>query len=163
MNVCARRILATSGSLLALAAVNPALANTAPQVEAAATDLEPRTENGRQVYEAPQFARFAPQTALDMVGQIPGFQISQVSSDRGLGEASQNVLINGQRITGKSNDAQTALSRIAANSVIRLEIADGATLNVSGLNGQVLNVVTKPDSLQGNFAWRPQWRRWVDD
>lgn len=163
MNVCARRILATSGSLLALAAVNPALANTAPQVEAAATDLEPRTENGRQVYEAPQFARFAPQTALDMVGQIPGFQISQVSSDRGLGEASQNVLINGQRITGKSNDAQTALSRIAANSVIRLEIADGATLNVSGLNGQVLNVVTKPDSLQGNFAWRPQWRRRVDD
>jgi len=163
MNVCARRILATSGSLLALAAANPALANTAPQVEAAATDLEPRNENGRQIYEAPQFARFAPQTALDMVGQIPGFQISQVSSDRGLGEASQNVLINGQRITGKSNDAQTALSRIAANSVIRLEIADGATLNVSGLNGQVLNVVTKPDSLQGNFAWRPQWRRRVDD
>ncbi len=164
MNVCARRILATSGSLLALAAVNPALANTAPQVEAAATDLEPRTENGRQIYEAPQFARFAPQTALDMVGQIPGFQISQVSSDRGLGRGpAENVLINGQRITGKSNDAQTALSRIAANSVIRLEIADGATLNVSGLNGQVLNVVTKPDSLQGNFAWRPQWRRRVDD
>lgn len=166
MNLCARRMFATSGSVLALAAAHPALANTsatAPQFEETRTDLEPRAENGRQIYESAQFTRFAPQTALDMVGQIPGFIISQVSTDRGLGEASQNVLINGQRITGKSNDAQTALSRIAASSVIQLEIADGATLNVSGLNGQVLNVVTKPDSLQGNFAWRPQWRRRVDD
>jgi hypothetical protein len=149
-----------------MAAAQPALANSsaaAPQFEETRTDLEPRAENGRQIYEAAQFTRFAPQTALDMVGQIPGFIISQVSTDRGLGEASQNVLINGQRITGKSNDAQTALSRIAASSVIQLEIADAATLNVSGLNGQVLNVVTKPDSLQGNFAWRPQWRRRVDD
>lgn len=166
MILCARRSFAASVSMLALGVAGPALANAAtaaPQFETAATDLQPRTENGRQVYEAAQFGRYAPQTALDMVGQIPGFQISQVSSDRGLGEASQNVLINGQRITGKSNDAQTALSRIAAASVIRLEIADGATLNVSGLNGQVLNVVTKADTLQGNFAWRPQWRRRVDD
>lgn len=166
MNLCACRIFATSANMLALTAASPALANTdaaAPQVEEARTDLEPRTENGRQIYQASQFSRFAPQTALDMAGQIPGFVISQVSTDRGLGEASQNVLINGQRITGKSNDAQTALSRIAASSVIRLEIADGATLNVSGLNGQVLNVVTRPDALQGSFAWRPQWRRRVDD
>lgn len=166
MILCAHRIFATTGSVLAMAVAHPALANTnatAPQVDEARTDLVPRAENGRQIYEASQFNRFAPQTALDMAGQIPGFIISQVSTDRGLGEASQNVLINGQRITGKSNDAQTALSRIAASSVIQLEIADGATLNVSGLNGQVLNVVTKPDSLQGNFAWRPQWRRRVDD
>lgn len=166
MILCARRIVAASGTMLALAGAYPALADTsatAPQFDKASADLEPRTENGRQIYDAAQFTRFAPQTALDMAGQIPGFQISQISTDRGLGEASQNVLINGQRITGKSNDAQTALSRIAAASVIRLEIADGATLNVSGLNGQVLNVVTKPDALQGNFAWRPQWRRRVDD
>jgi outer membrane receptor for ferrienterochelin and colicins len=153
------------GSMLLLAV--SALAVTAPaysqEAPAAPTTLEPRAENGRQIYEVAQFARFAPQTALDMVFQIPGFQISEVSSDRGLGEASQNVLINGQRITGKSNDAQTALSRIAAASVIRLEIADAATLNVTGLNGQVLNVVTRPDSLQGNFAWKPQWRKGVDD
>lgn len=164
MILCARRSLAASVSMLGLASAAPAFANTtAPQVEAVTADLQPRAENGRQIYDAAQFARFAPQTALDMAGQIPGFQISQVSTDRGLGEASQNVLINGQRITGKSNDAQTALSRIAASSVIRMEIADGATLDVSGLNGQVLNVVTRPDALQGSFAWRPQWRRRVDD
>lgn len=153
-------ILLLTSAAIALAA--PACAQEATTAPEPAT-LQPRSENGRQIYEVAQFARFAPQTALDMVFQIPGFQISQVSSDRGLGEASQNVLINGQRITGKSNDAQTALSRIAASSVIRLEIADAATLDVTGLNGQVVNVVTKPDTLQGNFAWRPQWRRRVDD
>jgi outer membrane receptor for ferrienterochelin and colicins len=122
------------------------------------TDLQARSEGGKQVYEATAFARFAPQTALDMVSQIPGFSITEVSSDRGLGEASQNVLINGQRITGKSNDAQTALGRIPVSSVVRLEIADGATMNVSGINGQVLNVVTKADKLQGNFTWRGRLR-----
>jgi outer membrane receptor for ferrienterochelin and colicins len=122
------------------------------------TDLTPRTENGRQIYEAPQFARFAPQTALDMVRQIPGFSISEVSGDRGLGEASQNVLINGQRVTGKSNDAQTALSRIPVSSVIRLEIADGAAFDISGINGQVLNVVTKEGGLKGNFSYRIEAR-----
>jgi outer membrane receptor for ferrienterochelin and colicins len=124
--------------------------------------LAPRVENGRQVYEVAQFTRFAPQTALDMVRYIPGFTITQVSGDRGLGEASQNVLINGQRVTGKSNDAETALSRIAVSSVIRLEIAEGSSWNVSGLSGQVLNVVTKADSLQGNFTWRPQFRKRIE-
>jgi outer membrane receptor for ferrienterochelin and colicins len=124
----------------------------------AATDLEPRIENGMQVYEASQFARFAPQTALEMVLEIPGFAITALSADRGLGEASQNVLINGQRITGKSNDAETVLGRIPASSVVRLEIADAATLKISGINGQVLNLVTKTDGLKGNFVWRGRIR-----
>ena len=59
-----------------------------------------------------QFARFSPQTAADVVAQIPGFSVTNVSNDRGLGEASQNVLINGQRITGKGNDANAVLRRI---------------------------------------------------
>lgn len=126
--------------------------------EASTSDLQPRTENGRQIYETPQFARFAPQTALDMVRQIPGFSITDVSGDRGLGEASQNVLVNGQRVTGKSNDAETALSRIPASSVVRLEIADGAAFNVSGINGQVLNVVAKDGALSGNFTYRAELR-----
>ncbi len=124
--------------------------------------LAPRIENNRQVYDASQFTRFAPQTALDVVRNIPGFSITQVSGDRGLGEATQNVLINGQRVTGKSNDAETALSRIAVSSIIRLEIAEGATWNISGLTGQVLNVVTKADSLQGNFTWKPQFRKRIE-
>jgi outer membrane receptor for ferrienterochelin and colicins len=146
--------------LLCSCLAQPAFAQdaTAPAAEAPNTSLQPRTENGRQVYEASQFARFAPQTALDMVRQIPGFSITEVSGDRGLGEASQNVLINGQRVTGKSNDAQTALSRIPVSSVARLEIADAAAFNISGINGQILNVVAKEGGLKGNFSYRIETR-----
>jgi hypothetical protein len=141
-------------SVLALAAASirpwPTPSAAAPQVEEARTDLEPRSrKRAADISRHPNSAASPRRPRSTWSGQIPGFVISQVSTDRGLGEASQNVLINGQRITGKSNDAQTALSRIAASSVIRLEIADGATLNVSGLNGQVLNVVTRPDSAAG--------------
>jgi outer membrane receptor for ferrienterochelin and colicins len=142
-------------AILTLAVPAQAQENTA---ETSVQDLQPRAENGRQIYEATQFARFAPQTALDMVAQIPGFSITQVSGDRGLGEASQNVLINGQRVTGKSNDAQTALSRIPVSSVVRIEVADGAAFNISGINGQVVNIVAKEGGLKGNFAWRSETR-----
>ena len=156
-----RTLIAAGCSILLIAATTPVFATESATANVAvkiSENLEPQTANGRQIYEASQFARFAPQTALDMVSQIPGFQISQVSADRGLGEANQNVLINGQRITGKSNDARTALSRLPVSSVTRLEIADGATFNINGLVGQVLNVVTKSDALQGNFAWRPSFQ-----
>ena len=147
---------------LALPLWNPAWgqADPAPPVgtTTASTDLLPRADNGRQIYEVSQFTRFAPQTALDMAQEIPGFAITALSADRGLGEASQNVLINGQRITGKTNDAETALRRIPVSSIIRLEIADAATFNVSGINGQILNVVTKADALSGNFNWRGRVR-----
>jgi outer membrane receptor for ferrienterochelin and colicins len=140
------------------ATASPSEAAPATQTNPVSSSLEPRRENGRQLYDANVFARFAPQTARDMVGQIPGFTITELSGDRGLGEASQNVLINGARISGKSNDARSVLSRISAASVIRLEIVDGATLDIAGLSGQVLNVVTKPDSLSGNYNWNIRFR-----
>jgi outer membrane receptor for ferrienterochelin and colicins len=152
------KLLTQSAAVMAVAAVaNPAFAQDTAVVSAAG-DLQPRAENGRQIYEATQFARFAPQTALDMVSQIPGFSITEVSGDRGLGEASQNVLINGQRVTGKSNDARTALSRIPVSSVVRLEVADASTFGVSGINGQVVNIIAKDGGLKGNFAYRAELR-----
>ena len=154
----AARIMTQSASFLAILAIAAPAQAQDQAVQAVSNSLQPRTENGRQIYEAVQFSRFAPQTALDMVRQIPGFSITEVSGDRGLGEASQNVLINGQRITGKSNDAQTALSRIPVSSVVRFEIADGAAFNVSGINGQVLNVVAKDGALKGNFSYRAELR-----
>lgn len=152
------KLLAQSASFLALLTVAiPAQADDSV-VETSTNSLQPRADNGRQIYEATQFSRFAPQTALDMVSQIPGFSITQVSGDRGLGEASQNVLINGQRVTGKSNDAQTALSRIPVSSVVRLEVADAASFGVSGINGQMVNIIAKDGGLKGNFAYRAELR-----
>jgi hypothetical protein len=115
-------------------------------------------EDGKRIYTVAQFARFAPQTAADVVAQIPGFSVTNVSNERGLGEATQNVLINGQRITGKGNDAMTVLRRLPVSAVLRLEILDGAMLDISGLSGHVLNVIAEQGSVEGNFAWRPQFR-----
>ena len=127
------------------------------------SSLQPRTENGRQVFDAAQFARFNPRTALDIVNQVPGFTIDTGNdNERGLGQADENVLINGARISGKNSDAFTFLGRISAANVLRVEIVDGATLSISGLSGQVLNLVTNADDasgLSGNLKWKPQWRR----
>lgn len=125
--------------------------------------MSPTLEGGKLIYAAAQFARFAPLNAGDMVRQIPGFSISEVSEDRGLGDATQNVLINGQRITGKNSDAEMVLTRIPVNAVVRLELVDGASLDMPGLSGHVLNVVTSAQRGQGSYAWRPQWRPKIPD
>ena len=72
--------------------------------------------SGTRTYVPADFAQFAPRTALDMLNRVPGFSIKQEDSARGLGVATGNVVINGQRLSGKSNDVVTELSRIPATS-----------------------------------------------
>ena len=106
-----------------------------------------------------EFARFAPRTAFDMARQVPGFPIEEGGDDRGFGQADTNVLVNGRRISGKSNGPVAALQRIPADAVVRLEILDGASLDIGGLSGQVLNVVTATSSgIQGRFRYAPEIR-----
>ncbi len=138
------------GLLLMVAAVLPVSAQQAVTSE---------TIDGVKVFTPEDFSRFSPRTALDMVQQIPGFTISEADDRRGLGQATDNVLLNGKRISGKSNDAVTALSRIAAENVIRIEILEGATLDIPGLSGQVVNVQSaNAEGISGQFEWRPQFR-----
>lgn len=119
----------------------------------------PAAVNGAKSYTPADFARFAPKTALDMVGQVPGFVIRVTSQGRGLGQASTNILLNGERFSGKSNDVITELSRISAADVQRIDIVDGATLSVPGLSGEVANIIyTRRKTLSGQFEWNPQVR-----
>jgi hypothetical protein len=48
-------------------------------------------------------------------------------------------------------------------AVLRLEMVDGATLDIGGLSGDVVNVLTQQVSVQGNFTWRPQIRERIAD
>jgi outer membrane receptor for ferrienterochelin and colicins len=97
----------------------------------------------KRVYTPADFARFAPKTAYDMLTQVPGFTIQGVdTSVRGLGQASENVLINGQRVANKLG-AIDQLQRTPASSVERIEIVDAASLGIAGLTGQVANVILK--------------------
>lgn len=113
---------------------------------------------GRQVYQPADFARFAPRNAHDMLLRIPGFALRENEQLRGLGQATGNVLFNGERPSTKSDTLITQLSRIPAANVTRIEVVDGATLDLPGLSGQVANIIYSADALSGQFAWLPNFR-----
>lgn len=131
-------------------------------VEAPAPD-KPEPVAGRKIYTPADFTRFAPKNALDMLRQVPGFQIRENEQLRGLGQTTGNILINGQRPSNKSDFLQDQLSRIPAGNVIRIEIVDGATLDLPGLSGEVANIVVKADNFSGQFSWQPQDRAHFTD
>ena len=108
----------------------------------------------KRVYLPADFARFAPKTAYDMLAQVPGFTIQTVdTTNRGLGQASENVLIDSQRVANKTG-AVDELKRTPASTVDRIEIVDAASLGVAGLSGQVANVIlNKTRKASGQFEW----------
>lgn len=114
----------------------------------------------KRIYTPADFARFAPKTAYDMLVQVPSFTIrTNDNSQRGLGQAQENVLINGERIANKSGGAVDQLQRISAQNVERIEIVDAASLGIAGLSGQVANVILKAATKStGQFEWEPSWR-----
>jgi hypothetical protein len=114
------------------------------------------TVEGKETYVPLQFARFAPRSALDMLLQVPGFAIVGEDRARGLGEASGNVLINGARLSSKADSARDQLSRIAIANVVRIEIVDGAALEIPGLSGRVANIIARSGGMTGQFEWDGQ-------
>ncbi len=123
----------------------------------------PNPVEGKKIFLPADFTQFAPRTALDMLNRVPGFSIKEEDGDRGLGEASGNVVINGQRLSGKSNDVITELSRIPAGNVERIELVEGETLKITGLSGQVANVIVKSTGITGQWAYRPEFRSYYTD
>ncbi|MDC0886558.1 TonB-dependent receptor plug domain-containing protein [Altererythrobacter sp.] len=109
-----------------------------------------------QVYPPSYFEQFAPRNALDMLSQVPGFQISSGGGGgaRGLGQADQNVIVNGERLSSKSDSVSSQLQRIPAGDVVRIEIVDGTSLDFPGLTGQVANVVVDLAGISGTFQWK---------
>ena len=134
----------------ALVLATPALAQEAAAQQTAST--------AQQSYTPDYFTQFSPRSALDMLSQVPGFSIRGEEDARGLGQASSNVLINSQRISSKSEGAESQLSRIPASNVLRIEIVDGGTLQIPGLSGQVANVFVTSSGIKGQFTWRGEAR-----
>ena len=152
------RLLSASTAILALMATSTAQAQVSDP--ASAPPPVAQAAGQKRIYTPADFTRFAPKTAYDMLQQVPGFAIqTQDTTDRGLGQASENVLINGQRIANKSGGAVGQLQNIPASNVDRIEIVDAASLGIAGLSGQVANVVLKAaNRSSGQFEWRPNFR-----
>jgi outer membrane receptor for ferrienterochelin and colicins len=151
-------VLRASATSLAIALGQP-LGAQIPTDPASTPAPTAKPLRDKRVYTAADFARFAPKTAYDMLTQVPGFTTRGADQERGLGQASENVLINGQRVANKSGGAIDQLQRTAASNVERIEIVDAASLGIAGLSGEVANVILKaaPKS-SGAFEWAPNWR-----
>lgn len=147
---------AIPGCVVAVGAVPAPLFAQAPADPATATSAP-------TVYLPASFANFQPRSALDMVERIPDFTLLEVSDDRGIGQASENILVNGERVTGKGNDARSVLAQIAASAVERIEVVDGATLGIPGLTGRVANVIVRGGRVAGQFRYEAQFRRNIED
>ena len=147
-------------NLRVLTSITLLLLTTLPLVAQTAAATSPE---GPRTYAPADFAQFAPRNAYDMLSRVPGFGIKVEEQDRGFGEATGNVLINGERISAKSNDVVTELSRIPAANVERIEIVDAATLDVPGLSGQVANVIVRSTGISGQWAYRPEFRSFYTD
>lgn len=148
--VCSLALL-TAGISLA----DPAIAQDETSPEAAGAIDEAVEE--RRSFTPADFARFSPRNALEIVEQIPAFQLVEADSNRGLGQASSNVLVDGQRLSSKSETVSDQLRRIPVDKVARIEIVDGASLDIPGLTGQVANIVTVGGSFEGTYEWQPTY------
>ena len=73
-------------------------------------------------YPARFFGQYQPLTALDMVKQVPGFQIDDGDELRGFGSAAGNVLIDFRRPSAKQDLVSEILARIPAENVERIEL-----------------------------------------
>lgn len=129
-------------------------------ITAEESGLDTAQRTGRNTTYSPDyFERYRPRNALDMIEQVPGFQISGGGNGgRGLGQADQNVLVNGERLSSKSDSVRDQLQRIPAKDVIRIEIIDGTSLDVPGLSGQVANVIVDLAGIAGTFNWQGEFR-----
>ena len=129
---------------------------SAPSVMAQQSATE--TTAVQNVFAAAYFEQYAPRTALDMIGQVPGFSIrSGDLGKRGLGQGGANILINGERLTGKA-DPFDELDQILASNVEAIEIKDGASLSIPGLSGQVADITVRASKFSGSWEWNPQFR-----
>jgi Outer membrane protein beta-barrel family/TonB-dependent Receptor Plug Domain len=142
---------------VAYAQTQPSVASTDANTDCSPTPTcaatPPARSGDRVTYEPAFFAQYNPQSALDMVRQIPGFTLNGGDDRRGFSGAVGNLLIDGVRPSSKSQSVDGILSRIPANQVVRLEVLRGAEV-AGDASGQatLLNVVRTPTAGSGVWA-----------
>ncbi len=101
----------------------------------------------RVSYPAGFFEQYRPNTALEMVQQVPGFQLDDGSNARGFGSSAGNVLINGRRPSTKQDALSAILTRIPASYVASIELIHGQAQGVD-LQGQavIANILLLEDA-----------------
>ena len=129
---------------LLIALVGPASVHA--QAPEAAILNDSQDQQGVVDYPAAFFERYQPNTALDMVQQIPGFQLDNGSGERGFGGSAGNILINDRRLSAKQDLPSSILDRIPASHVERIELIRGQVRSIDMLGQSVVaNVLLRGD------------------
>lgn len=101
-------------------------------------------------YDEEYFQRFEPLSVGDMMKRVPGVTFASDIGEyaepslRGIGSEYTQVLVNGRRITGGTNDNTVVVDRIPAELVDRVEIIRSPSSDVDSQGvGGTLNIVLK--------------------
>ena len=125
------------------------------------SDVQTMVDETQQTVDYPAgfFSRYNPATALDMVNQLPGFQLDDGSGDRGFSAAVGNILINGRRASAKEDVPSAILGRIPASQVDRIELIRGQLRGVD-MRGQtiVANILLRED-IPATIRWEAGVRK----
>jgi len=114
-------------------------------------------------YEALFFEPSQAVTAADMLRWVPGGAAllptnrrnGQQQSKRGFGSGGDQILINGKRISGKSNDISSAIQRIQADVVSRVEVIRGTSAGLDVRSeGTLINIVLAEEVSGGSGSWQ---------
>lgn len=143
---------AAAGAASAQDASAPAPAET-PPVQTGESSTAAAAD-GVIVFNPDYFASAQPQSAMDMVNRVPGFQFDGGDSVRGFGGAAGNVLIDGQRPASKRDVLESVLRRVPATTVERIELIRGGAPGIDmQVKSVIVNVVRKTGaSSQALFA-----------
>ena len=143
--------------------VHPSIA--ADEAANAAAESTEQCSEGRCTtsYTASFFSRYAPTNALDMVENLPGFTLDDGDEGvRGFGGAAGNLLVDGERLSSKSEKPSDFLSRIPASQVERVVLIRGQRGGLDlGNQTVVANVVRKQGSISG--TWRASASQYTPD
>lgn len=115
-------------------------------------------------YEAEFFDTYTVVNAADMLRWVPGGAAllpdnrrrgRQQQDKRGFGSGGDQVLINGKRISGKSNNISSAMQRIQASVVSRIQVIRGTSAGLDVRSeGTLINVVLSEEVSGGSGSWQ---------
>ncbi|MFL2771419.1 MAG: TonB-dependent receptor domain-containing protein [Rhodospirillaceae bacterium] len=114
------------------------------EVSASSSAITRSKDGTTTIYPARYFTPYNPFSLNDMLQRIPGVAISQSVAEeerRGLRGNEDAILINGQQVTGKDSGGASALQRIAASQVDRIEIIRGSSSEVQSTTKRIINII----------------------
>ncbi|MDO8907586.1 MAG: TonB-dependent receptor plug domain-containing protein [Pseudohongiella sp.] len=121
------------------------------------------------VYPASYFEQWAPVTAQDMLNRIPGLSATMggnfgsSNNSRGLGGGGGNqILINGKRVAGKANEANSQLARISASKVERIDLIRGTSTDLDVRGDQIVNIVLTEALTSQSYSYEINTDRYAD-